>query len=589
MQFTSAVIATGSRPAAPPIPGIDHPRCIDSTGALELDAVPRRLIVLGGGVIGSEFASIYSQFGAAVTIVEMLPNLIGNEDRDAVAALQKAFKRRSIGVEVGSRATGVEERGGNLVLSYETEAGESRLLEADVILVSTGRVANVEDIGLEAAGVTAEKRRIPVDAHMRTNVPHIFAAGDVAGNWQLAHTAFREGEVAAENALGRHASEIDYRSTPRCVYTDPEVASVGLSEAQARELHGDQVVTGTMPYAAIARAAMYGDRTGFVKVIGEARYGEFLGMVAFGTQATELIEAGVVAIEAEATLETVGDSIAAHPTLGEADQGGGPRRARTPVAHPGAEEAVSMRATRYLMPTLRDAPGDAVAESHKLLVRAGMVKQVGAGMWTWLPLGWRVQRRVQEIIREEMDAIGGQEMLMPVLHPAEIWKRSGRYDVDVVFRLTDRADRDLVLAITHEEIVALHASQTIRSYRDLPQIWYHIQLKERDEPRSSGGVLRTREFTMKDSYTLDRDQAGLDASYALHEAAYDRIYTRCGLAFYKVESDTGIMGGSLAPVHGALERRRGSRRTLQPRDYAANVEMAVSRIARAVSAERAGG
>ena len=317
VQFTSAVIATGSRPAAPPIPGIDHPRCIDSTGALELDAVPRRLVVLGGGVIGVEFASIYAQFGSAVTVVEMLPNLIGNEDADAVTALQKAFRRRGIGVEVGSRATGVEERDGNLTLRYETEAGENKEVESDIILVATGRVANVEDIGLEAAGVTGERRRIPVDAHMRTNVAHIYAVGDVAANWQLAHTAFREGEVAAENALG-HAAEIDYRSTPRCIYTDPEIASVGLSEAQAREAHGDDIVVGTMPYAAIARAAMYGDRTGFVKVIGEARYGELLGMVAVGTQATELIEAGVVAIEAEATLETVGDSLAAHPTLGEA-------------------------------------------------------------------------------------------------------------------------------------------------------------------------------------------------------------------------------------------------------------------------------
>jgi dihydrolipoamide dehydrogenase len=317
ISFKAAVIATGSRPAAPPIPGIDHPRCIDSTGALELDAVPQRLAVLGGGVIGVEFASIYAQFGSAVTVVEMLPTLIGNEDADAVAGLQRAFRRRGIAVELGARATGVEESDGNLSLRYETAEGENKLLEADVVLVATGRVANVEDIGLEAAGVAAERRRIPVDSHMRTNVPHIYAAGDVAGNWQLAHTAFREGEIAAENALG-HASEIDYRSTPRCVYTDPEVASVGLSEAQAREQHGDQVVAGTMPYAAIARAAMYGDRTGFVKVIGESRYGEFLGMVAVGTQATELIEAGVVAIEAEATLETVGDSIAAHPTLGEA-------------------------------------------------------------------------------------------------------------------------------------------------------------------------------------------------------------------------------------------------------------------------------
>jgi dihydrolipoamide dehydrogenase len=317
VQFKSAVIATGSRPASPPIPGIDHPRCIDSTGALELDAVPRRLLVLGGGVIGVEFASIYAQFGSAVSVVEMLPNLIGNEDADAVAALERAFRRRGIAVELGARATSVDERDGDLALTYENAAGEKHEVVADVVLVATGRVANVEDIGLEAAGVTAEPRRIPVDGHMRTNVAHIYAVGDVAANWQLAHTAFREGEIAAENALG-HASEIDYRSTPRCVYTSPEVASVGLSEEQARELHGDQVVVGTMPYAAIARAAMYGDRTGFVKIIGESRYGELLGMVAFGTQATELIEAGVVAIEAEATLETVGDSIAAHPTLGEA-------------------------------------------------------------------------------------------------------------------------------------------------------------------------------------------------------------------------------------------------------------------------------
>jgi dihydrolipoamide dehydrogenase len=317
IQFKSAVIATGSRPAAPPIPGVDHPRCIDSTGALELDAVPRRLAVLGGGVIGVEFASIYAQFGSAVTVIEMLPNLIGNEDADAVAALQRAFRRRGISVELGARATAVEERDGDLSLRYETSAGEGKELAADIVLVATGRVANVEDFGLESAGVTAEPRRIPVDSHMRTNVPHIYAAGDVAANWQLAHTAFREGEVAAENALG-HDSEIDYRSTPRCVYTDPEIASVGLSEAQARDTHGGDVVTGTMPYAAIARAAMYGDRTGFVKIIGESRYGELLGMVAVGTQATELIEAGVVAIEAEATLETVGDSIAAHPTLGEA-------------------------------------------------------------------------------------------------------------------------------------------------------------------------------------------------------------------------------------------------------------------------------
>jgi dihydrolipoamide dehydrogenase len=316
VRFKSAVIASGSRPSAPPIPGIDDEHCLDSTGLLEIDHVPERLVVLGGGVIGCEFASIFGHFGSKVTIVEMLPNLIGNEDADAVSALQRAFRKRGIEVALGARATRVERRDDGLQLVYATDDQE-HVVGADRILVATGRVANVENLGLEAAGVTAERRRIPVDSSMRTNVPHIFATGDVAGNWQLAHTAFREGEVAAENALG-HDAEIDYRSTPRCTYTDPEVAAVGLTEAEARELHGDAVQVGTMPYAAIARAAMYGDRTGFAKVISESKYGELLGMVVVGTQATELINAGVVGIQGEATVETVGDSIAAHPTLGEA-------------------------------------------------------------------------------------------------------------------------------------------------------------------------------------------------------------------------------------------------------------------------------
>ena len=317
ITFKQAVIATGSRPSRPPVPGIDHRRCVDSTGMLEAEDVPKRLAVLGGGVIGCEFASIFGHFGSEVTIVEMLDHLIPTEDVAAISALEKAFKGRNMTLALGARATRVEENDdGSLKLVYAVGEQESAV-DADLVLVATGRVANVEDLGLEAAGVQAEKRHIPVDLHLRTNVGHIYAVGDVAGRWQLAHTAFREGEVAAENALG-HEAEIDDRSTPRCIYTDPEVASVGLTEAQARERHGDEVVVGTMPFAAIARAAMYGDRTGFVKVIGEKRYGEFLGMVAVGTQATELVNAGVVAIEAEATLETIGDSITAHPTLAEA-------------------------------------------------------------------------------------------------------------------------------------------------------------------------------------------------------------------------------------------------------------------------------
>jgi len=238
-----------------------------------------------------------------------------------------------------------------------------------------------------------------------------------------------------------------------------------------------------------------------------------------------------------------------------------------------------MRATRYLMPTLRDDPADAVAVSHRLLVRAGMARQVGAGLWTWLPLGYRSLKRAESIIREEMDRIGGQEMLMPVMLPAELWKQSGRYGIDELFKLKDRVGRDLVLAMTHEEVIALHAARELRSWRDLPQIWYHVQTKERDEPRPQGGVLRTREFTMKDSYTLDRDMAGLDESYALHEGAYGRIFDRCGLTYWKVESDTGYMGGSGAHEYMAPSTAGEDEVALCDRcDYAANVEMARSRI-----------
>jgi prolyl-tRNA synthetase len=239
-----------------------------------------------------------------------------------------------------------------------------------------------------------------------------------------------------------------------------------------------------------------------------------------------------------------------------------------------------MRATRYLMPTLRDDPADAVAVSHRLLVRAGMARQVGAGLWTWLPLGMRSLQRAMNIVREEMDRIGGQEMLMPVLLPAELWKQSGRYGIDELFKLNDRVGRDLVLAMTHEEVIAFHAARELRSWRDLPQIWYHIQTKERDEPRPTGGVLRTREFIMKDSYTLDRDMAGLDEAYALHELAYGRIFDRCGLTYWKVESDTGFMGGTGAHEYMAPSSAGEDEVAICDRcDYAANVEMARSRIA----------
>src|ERR687891_11998 len=235
-----------------------------------------------------------------------------------------------------------------------------------------------------------------------------------------------------------------------------------------------------------------------------------------------------------------------------------------------------MRVTRSLLPTLREDPADAEAASHKLMLRAGLVRQLAAGVFVWLPLGQRVMDKIGAILREEMNAIGGQEITMPVIHPAEIWKQTNRYDgIPEQFKLKDRHGRDLVLGMTHEEVIAWLASREIRSYRDLPQIWYQIQTKERDEARPRSGVLRTREFVMKDAYTLDRDLAGLDRSYAAHEGAYRRIFERCGLRFHVVQSDVGMMGGLgshefIAPSAAGedeVARCGGS-------GYAANVELA---------------
>jgi prolyl-tRNA synthetase len=232
------------------------------------------------------------------------------------------------------------------------------------------------------------------------------------------------------------------------------------------------------------------------------------------------------------------------------------------------------RLSKYFLPTLKEPPADAEAISHVLMVRAGLVRQLGAGMWTWLPAGWRVHRRAEQIVREELDAIGAQEMLMPVLQPEELWRRTGRIDIPELFKLRDRNDRPLVLALTHEEAVTFHVSREVRSYRDLPLIVYHIQTKERDEARPRAGVLRTREFIMKDSYSFDRDEAGLDASYERHIGAYDRIFDRAGLRWYRVESDVGMMGGLGAHEYMAPCAAGENEVALSDAGYAANVEIA---------------
>jgi prolyl-tRNA synthetase len=247
-----------------------------------------------------------------------------------------------------------------------------------------------------------------------------------------------------------------------------------------------------------------------------------------------------------------------------------------------------MRYSRLFIPTLKEAPADAEAVSHKLMVRGGFVRQLAAGLYIYLPLGQRVMDKIDRIIREEMNAIGGQEVTMPVLHPAEVWQQTGRWDSigDEMFRLKDRGGRDMCLAMTHEEVMTWLAAHDLRSYRDLPQIWYQLQTKLRDEARPKSGILRTREFVMKDSYSFDRDEAGLDKSYDIHLEAYKKIYSRCGLKFHVVQSDMGMMGGTGA--HEFMAPSPAGEDVVALCDgcgYAANVELAESTPAASKSPE----
>src|ERR671922_2343601 len=232
------------------------------------------------------------------------------------------------------------------------------------------------------------------------------------------------------------------------------------------------------------------------------------------------------------------------------------------------------RASKLFLPTLREDPADAETISHKLLVRGGFVRQLATGLWSFTPLGWRVHRRIEQIIREELDAFGAQEWLAPVLTPIELWEATGRAGIPELFRLQDRAGRKYILPLTHEETFAFHARE-LQSYKQLPQVWYHFQTKDRDEPRPRGGLLRVREFVMKDSYSFDRDAAGVQRSFRLHEQAYQRIFERCGPGTYLVQAGSGIMGGSgsmdfLAPAASG----ENTLVTCENGDFAADIEAA---------------
>jgi dihydrolipoamide dehydrogenase len=314
VQAAKVIVATGSRPIRLPLPGFDLPGVLDSTGALALGALPERLLIVGGGVIGAEFAAIFSALGVQVTVVEMLDRMLPMMDVDVSAEIAKSLKRQNVQIYLGSRANGIVPAGEGLRVSVGTPKGEHGF-EVDKVLVSVGRRANVEDLGLESVGVRTSGAGVDVNDQMETSAPGVYAVGDVTGQWWLAHVASAQGVVAAENSCG-HTAKMNYKSVPSCVFTRPEVASVGLTEAQARE-KGYDVLTGQFPFRANGKALTYGDYEGFVKVVSERQYEEVLGVHIVGPHASDLILEGGLALSMEATLDEIEATIHAHPTLGE--------------------------------------------------------------------------------------------------------------------------------------------------------------------------------------------------------------------------------------------------------------------------------
>jgi dihydrolipoamide dehydrogenase len=311
----SVVIATGSRPMT--IPGFepDGKRVIDSTGALALDVIPPRLIVIGGGYIGLELGMAYAKFGSKVTVVEASPNLLGAMDKDCVAVVARKLKKMGVEVMLGAKAKRWEERGDRATLTVELDGGKEATIDADKILVSIGRRPNTENLGLEAAGVKTERGYIVADDQLRTNVGGIYAIGDVIGGMMLAHKATKEGEVVAEIIAG-HKAAMDVRTIPAVVFTDPEIASCGLTEDEARA-KGHTIKVGKFPFAALGRALGANDTEGFCKVIVDAKTEEILGAHLVGNGATDLIAEMTLAIEMGAVAQDINLTIHAHPTLAE--------------------------------------------------------------------------------------------------------------------------------------------------------------------------------------------------------------------------------------------------------------------------------
>jgi dihydrolipoamide dehydrogenase len=308
------VIATGARPVAIPVLPFDGDRVVDSTGALAFSEIPKRLVVVGGGYIGMEIGTLYAKLGSQVTFVEALPTILPGSEPECVQVVARKAKKLGIEILLGAKAKGLVDKDGGTAVAVETANGTVEL-PADKVLVSVGRRANLEDLGLEIAGVKTANGFITVDRQMRTSVPNIFAIGDVAGQPMLAHKASREAEVAAEVIAGHHAA-MDAAVIPAVVFTDPEIASAGQTAEEA-EKQGHKVKVGKFPFVALGRAIANYDTDGFTKVVMDADSGRLLGVHIVGQGAGDLISEAAVAIEMGAAAEDVGLTIHPHPTLSE--------------------------------------------------------------------------------------------------------------------------------------------------------------------------------------------------------------------------------------------------------------------------------
>ncbi|SFH59083.1 dihydrolipoamide dehydrogenase [Tindallia magadiensis] len=314
ISFDKLILATGSRPMMPPIPGLDLPQVVDSTGALSFKEIPERLTILGGGVIAVEFAILFEALGSKVAMMEMLPTILPREDELVQEAMTEILKQRGIDVYTDATLKKVEKVGDGLKLTA-TGGGIPAFLETKKLLVATGRQPNVEGIGLESLGIKVHNKAVEINEYLETNIAGIYAIGDLTAKMMLAHTATHQGLLAAENAMGQ-TNKMDYRSIPGGLYTFPEAASVGITEQEARKTR-DDIKVGLFPYEALGKALADYEMEGFIKIIAEAETNEILGVHILGDRATDLIAEGALAIGMEACLEEVAHQVHGHPTFNE--------------------------------------------------------------------------------------------------------------------------------------------------------------------------------------------------------------------------------------------------------------------------------